>query len=126
MARSKNTIEQRKHKRFRVQYGAFVVFRFNDSKLGQIIDISRGGLAFRYVANGKQSKGPDQLDIMLAEKDFHIEKLPFKTIFDFEIPSVVAFNSLKTRRCGVQFGKFTQNQISQLESFIKNYTIGEA
>ena len=83
MIRGRNTIEQRVHKRFRVQYGDFIVFRFDDSKLGQIIDISKGGLAFRYVANGKQSKGPDQLDIMLAEKDFRMEKLPFKTISDF-------------------------------------------
>ena len=126
MIRGKNTIEQRKHERFRVQYGAFVAFRVDHSKLGQIIDISKGGLAFRYIANGKQSKGPDQLDIMLAEKDFHLKKLPFKAITDFEITSEIPLNSLQTRRCGVQFGKLTKSQISQLDFFIKNHTIGEA
>jgi hypothetical protein len=122
----KHSIEQRKHKRFRVQYGAFVAFRVYHRKLGQIIDISRGGLAFRYIANGKRSKGPDQLDIMLVEKDFHLKKLPFKTIADFEITSEIPLNSLQTRRCGVQFGKLTKSQISQLDFFIKNHTIGEA
>jgi hypothetical protein len=126
MISGKNPIERRKHKRFKVQYGAFAVFQSNVKKLGQIIDISRGGLAFRYLANGERFKGSDELDILLADNYFHLEKIPFRTISDFGIASEIPYNSITTRRCGVRFGELGQGQISRIEYFIHNYTIAEA
>jgi hypothetical protein len=126
MISGKNPIERRKHKRFKVQYGAFAIFQSNVKKLGQIIDISRGGLAFRYIANGERFKGSDELDVLLADNSFHLEKIPFRTISDFVITSEISVNFITTRRCGVRFGELGQDQVSRIEFFINNHTFGEA
>ena len=53
VADEKPIIERRKHKRFTVRAGASVTFVPYFSKQGQIVDISEGGLAFRYISGGK-------------------------------------------------------------------------
>ena len=53
IAKRKELMERRKHKRFQVQDSVFVVLRApwpRSAKVGQIIDMSRHGLAFRYIA----------------------------------------------------------------------------
>jgi len=44
-----------------MQKGAFVVFGSHASELGQIMDTSRGGLAFRYIACSDRSNGSSEL-----------------------------------------------------------------
>jgi hypothetical protein len=101
----------------------FVSFRPHDTRLGQIIDISMGGLAFRYVAMAEPSNGSDRLKIFPAEGDFYLNDVLFETVTDFgtyQIP----FTSISMRRSGVQFGELTHDQMSQLEDFICNHTAG--
>jgi hypothetical protein len=124
----KEIVERRKHKRFQVQDGAFAVAmppQPRSTPPGQIIDVSRGGLAFRYIAGEEGSNGSFELIILLANNNFHLDKVPFETISDFEIANEVPFSSITMRRRGVQFGKLTDKQISQLDYFIRNYTIGD-
>ena len=45
----------RKYQRFKAQDGAFALLWPYFSKRGQIIDISLGGLAFRYIASEEES-----------------------------------------------------------------------
>lgn len=67
MTNSKELFERRKHKRFHVQDGAFAVLRPHYAELlGQIIDISRGGVSFRYIASEELSNGSFKLDILLG------------------------------------------------------------
>ena len=49
--------ERRAHRRFKVQKGAYAALRNGSLKIGQIQNISKCGLAFRYLANGKQAEG---------------------------------------------------------------------
>jgi hypothetical protein len=118
-------VERRKYTRFRTRNGALIELRSQRGKLGEIIDISKGGLAFRYIDIGDRPKGSFELDIFLKETGFRLEKVPAKTISDFRTTKYFPFSSTKTRRQGVQFGELTQKQISQLEHFIRNYTAGE-
>jgi hypothetical protein len=118
-------VERRKYTRFRTRNGALIELRSQRGKLGEIIDISKGGLAFRYIDIGDRPKGSFELDIFLKETGFRLEKVPAKTISDFRTTKYFPFSSTKTRRQGVQFGELTQKQISQLEHFIRNYTTGE-
>ena len=124
MSREKH-VERRKYTRFRTRNGALIELRSQRGKLGEIIDISKGGLAFRYIDIGDRPKGSFELDIFLKETGFRLEKMPAKTISDFRTTKYFPFSSTKTRRQGVQFGELTQKQISQLEHFIRNYTAGE-
>jgi hypothetical protein len=92
---------------------------------GRIIDISREGLAFHYVTSEGGSNGSFELGILFAYHGFYCEKIPVKTISDFEVPDETRVNSIATRRRSVQFGELTEDQISQLEYFIQNLTKGE-
>lgn len=123
MSREKDLVEQREFKRFEVQEGAFAAMRGPVSKLGQIIDISKGGLAFRYIDTGVYPDRSFDLDILLTDNGFHLEEVPCKAISDSEITNEFQFSSITMRRLGAQFEELTHNQTSQLEYFIQNHTI---
>ena len=128
MANAKKPAERRKHKRFRVQPGrvAVVTPRWPHSTIvGDILDISKHGLAFRYVADEAPSNGSSDLTIVSAKPSFHLRKLPFKTVSNFEIAKA-PFSSMAPRRLSLQFGALTQDQASRLEYFIATHTTGEA
>lgn len=116
--------EKRRFRRFQAPRNAFALLRGPDGGLGQIIDISRGGLAFRYVSNGRQPKRSFQLDVFLANNGFHLEKVPFRTVSDFEVSKQALANSVTMRRCGVQFDELDQDHTSRLEYFLENCALG--
>lgn len=113
--------EQRKDKRFQVPQDAFAALGPDYIKVGQIINISMGGLAFRYLG----SEGPSnesELDIFLAGRAFYLYKLPFETVWDIVLDEK-PFSSLNMKVGGLQFGELTQRQISQLQYFIQDYAV---
>ncbi len=116
--------EKRRFTRFQAPENSFALLRGPAGKLGQIIDISKGGLALRYVANNGQPSKSSQLDIFLADNGFSLEKVSFEIVSDFEIGKQGPSSSITMRRCGVQFGSLNQDHIFQLEYFIKNYSLG--
>jgi hypothetical protein len=129
MTDTKQIVEQRKHKRFKVLEGAFAALRSpwpHSTRLGQIIDISMGGLAFGYIDIGGETGGPSELDIVLSVKNFYLYKVPFKEVSDFQMNKEVPFTFFVTRRCSVQFGELTQDQKHQIAYFVENYTTEEA
>jgi c-di-GMP-binding flagellar brake protein YcgR len=124
MRKQKKTIERREYQRFRAQEGTFAVFGPNSNKIGQITDISMGGLAFHYMP-GEEPNGSKELNIFLAESSFYLRKIPFDTVWDQDARQV-PFSSINIRRCGVEFGSLSDAQSSQLERFIESYTVGRA
>jgi hypothetical protein len=122
MSDDQQYLEQRKHQRFASKDGAFVNLRDNSNKLGQIIDISMGGLSYRYVENGI-NPGEYMLDIFLVGPDFRAESLPVHTVYDCEMKNNDTSEKLKVRRQGVQFQDLNGIQFTLLEHFIENYTI---
>ena len=132
IAKKKKLADQRNHERFRVQDSAFVVIRGpwpSTSKVGQIVNISMNGLGFRYIASYIASEvRPNQspeLDIVLSGSSFRLDKIPFESISDFQTANEAPLSSTTMRQSGVQFGQLTPYQISQLQYFVQNYTIGE-
>ncbi|UCD87623.1 MAG: hypothetical protein JSV01_07720 [Desulfobacterales bacterium] len=121
-------IELRKHKRFRADENALIVFRPHSIKVASIVDIGMGGLTFRYSDIGSKEplKELSELDIILLDRDFHLEKVPCESQRDWEIYKVHAGSrAITMRQCAVRFGELTQSQMLQLEHFIKNHTVGE-
>jgi hypothetical protein len=117
--------EHRKRKRFQVPGGVFVGFGPHANKVGQVVDVSMGGLAYRYVGS-EDSSGGSHLDIFVTDDDFYMGAVPFKTICDFQVVDRVPASPLTMRRCGVQFRKLSPKQNAQLEYFIQQHTLGEA
>jgi hypothetical protein len=119
-------VERRQQPRFKAVEGVFAALVNHHSKLGQIRDISRTGLSFRYIDHGDPSGEARELKIIIGSGGLYLDKLPFTKINDFEIKNERSFSSLKMRQIGLQFGKLTPQQQIHLENFIQNHTAGEA
>ena len=128
MEKKKNFSEMRKYRRHRTDGSALVVFSTPTHEficLGQILDISRGGLAIRYLALDEQTKGATQLEIFGAvDSNVHIGKLPCKVIYDIELIGESS-GMLKMRRCGVKFGELSKRQAAEIKSFIEVFGLPE-
>jgi hypothetical protein len=121
MSSAGERVERRKHKRYQVDNGALVLVGWYYEKVGRIIDISKGGLAFRYMPHEKEEDESD-LAIVLAETNFYLDEMPNRTISDFELADEIPAAPTTHRRRGVQFVDATDRQKAQIEFFINNYT----
>jgi hypothetical protein len=117
--------ERRKHKRFQAPKGLFAVIGPGFTKVGEVTDISMGGLAFRYLDRETPLNGA-YIDIFMIEEVFHFGKVSVKTISDVPVVGGTPSSLVTIRRCGVQFEDLTDRQVFQLENFIKNYATDEA
>jgi hypothetical protein len=118
--------EQRQHKRIQIEGRAdAVLFGPSSTKGVQIVDISKGGLAFRYVNSQKSSEGLFELDILWDHVDFSLIKLKVETISDYHIPNGFLLGVIPVRRCGAKFVELTEDQKSRLEHFVQNYKAAE-
>jgi hypothetical protein len=117
------SVERRGHKRFQVQNRSYAALSPNDTIWGDIIDISMGGLAFRYRPREGQADGLS-LDIFSTDGGFCLAHVPFATVADFEIPERKPPYCAAMRRRHVQFENLTHDQMSKLETFIQNYGTG--
>jgi hypothetical protein len=109
VAENKTSVERRKHERFQLPRSSFVAVRFHDTILGQIIDLSMSGLAFRYI--GKESLNGAHLDIFFIEDNFFWGDVPFVTVADFEtkllgkiVVNGIHPRRITVRRCGDNLG----------------------
>jgi hypothetical protein len=125
MAARRDVAEQRQYKRFQAKNGAFALSKASVNTLGQIVDISQGGLAFKYMAWGETTNGFSEIDILFAERFFYLQNLPCKVISDSEITLRNPFSSIRMRRLSVEFIALSSKQRSELKDFINNHTSGE-
>ena len=63
---------------------ALAVLKAKPLKMGQIVNISKGGLAFRYIDSEIEAGKSSKLDIVFAQNGFHLKKIPFKTVTDYK------------------------------------------
>lgn len=119
--------DRRKHQRIPIKTGVFAVIGPKSTQKCIVLDISLGGLAFRYYEGAEKlvkEVGDDKLgtiEITAVGKDFHLSNIPFKSIYDYELESEIPFDSLKIRKRGVGFGNMTPQQKSKLKGFIANH-----
>jgi len=120
MSASKPIVEQRKHKRYKVTKRAFAVLGPDAVKLCHLIDISKGGLSFRYFVDASDmEETANELDILGGE-DFYLERVPIRVVSDMLLENDSPFSSIAMRRRGVQFGNLTPRQKEQVEYFIND------
>ena len=117
--------ERRGSKRFHASMGAFAVLGPSAVKVGRVIDISMGGLAFRHVDKKEPMSGLNELDVFMIDDDFHVNKIPFEAVSDYEIANEGPSVHKRSRQSGLRFGALSSSQRSRLEYFIKNHTLGE-
>ncbi|WP_457554090.1 PilZ domain-containing protein [Desulfobacula sp.] len=123
MVGRKRTIERRKSKRYKAAEGAFAAISPHSDKLGQIVDISMGGLAFKYIdtsIENKENQTPSDETIFLSSMGFYVGDLPFKTISDTEVTDTPSFSSMKLREKHVQFTDLSFKQLFDLDYYLRN------
>jgi hypothetical protein len=123
MLNSKKTIERRSHERYQVQQGIYALLKNGSSKLGQIINISSGGLAFMYINHEKQIGEPVEVDIFISGNGYFLKGIPCKKISDIHVDNFVPFSTFEMRQLGVQFGEMSHGQAAQLDAFIQQYAL---
>ena len=123
MVGRKRTVERRKNKRYKAAEGAYAAISPNSHKLGQIIDISMGGLAFKYIDTSTENseKNPVPEDaIFLSSMGYYVGDLPFKTITDYEVTDAPSFSSMKVRKRHVKFTDLSFKQLFDLDYYLRN------
>jgi hypothetical protein len=125
MNSKKVTIERRREKRLKAAGGAYAVVGPHINKLGQIKDISRGGLAFKYLATEVKPDSSDVIDVFISKNDFYMQQIPVTTVSDFELKKEDPFSTVTLRQQSVQFGELTEDQSDQLKYLLQHHTVGE-
>ncbi len=123
MVGRKRTVERRKNKRYKAVEGAYAAISPNSHKLGQIIDISMGGLAFKYIDTSKDDDNdvhPLEETIFLSSMGYYVGDIPFKTIADYEVTNAPSFSSMKVRKRHVKFTDLSFKQLFDLDYYLRN------
>ncbi len=122
MTNSKGFIERRKHKRFNVKKGAFVVLSSDYKKMEQIKDIGWGGLSFLYYGAGEKSNGSIEVEILSTVDDFYLKKLRVRIVSDLAQGNKDSSSSISMRQVSMRFEKLMPKQKFLLNYFLKKYT----
>jgi len=112
--------DRRKHQRYSIKDGAYASINHHSGKLGQISNISFGGLSFTYIDNDiSVVEIPNPL-ITLRGFGNYVKDIPFQSIDDFKITNASSFSLMVMRRQRIQFSGLSDDQRSRLSEFIKN------
>jgi hypothetical protein len=145
MSSKKEFIEPKDHERFKVKSGAIAMIRTLsatqdntknmsldgnsfDTKVQycQIISINKGGLVLRYINKNDRSNEPAELDLLFIQDSIcftYLKNVPVKTVGVSQVPGNTSSSDIKMIQRDVKFGEMTLHQESQLDRFIKKYTI---
>ena len=104
---------------------AFAVIKSKPPRMGQIIEAGQDGLSFSYIENDKRLPNISEMDILFAEKEFHLSRLPFEPVEDTLMAQKKPFSTHSMKRMTVQFGKLTPHQKKQINHLLENFTTGE-
>ena len=120
-------IRQRKLQRFLAKDLTFGRLQSEfDEEIGQLLDISRSGLALRCFTDGKETQDYSELDIFLSGGDFAIGGISVKTVSDTELANRSPFSTVIFKRYSVKFENLTREQKAGLDYFLIHHTAGKA
>ena len=120
MARNDSTSQRRLFTRFPIKNNAMIAI---NSRLGELIDIGFGGLAFRY-ADAEPWPRPAMQSAMLCGADDFCLQVPLSVVSDTRLEPAATMGQPGTMwRRGMQFGELDADQLNQLIAFIRDNTI---
>lgn len=119
---------RRRLKRYPVVGGVFVVLNpvGHSSKLGTMVDISKGGLALQYLDVDGSVPDYSELDVFVSGHGMMIWRLPFTVVSRTALQEPNPFYSFISRRMGVKFNELPDGKHAKLASFIQTYGIHES
>ncbi|MFA6010935.1 MAG: PilZ domain-containing protein [Desulfobacteraceae bacterium] len=117
--------ERRTYPRYSVKDGAYAALSPDSTIMGQIVNIGRGGLCFRYIVHREQAFESVATHIFVGDNGFYLEKMPYKIVEDEQVDNGSSFSSIVMRQRRVQFSNLSSNQLAQLDYFLFNRTTGK-
>jgi hypothetical protein len=119
-------MEKRKHTRFLAQENVVAALRNRSTRIGQVKDISLGGLSFEHIDEGDLSLNHPERSLFLLVEDFHISRVPCRVVYDIPVREPIGspplLTQFETRRCGIEFVTLSEDQKAQLALLLKTCT----
>jgi len=116
--------ERRQHARFDVPNLVIALPKRSSAQIARIINISKGGVAVRYLDQSDWLGPANKIDI-LANSDFFMNNLPIKLVQDFKIDNDISFSITKERQCCLRFDQLSLEQQTKLDEFILQHTVSQ-
>jgi len=119
-------MERRKENRIKIKGGGFITDGNSSKKIGRIVNISRGGLAFHYLDTTFMPEDFScKVGVLLKEQNLFLPDILTNTISDFQVQYRTPFKNIPLRRRGIQFCSLSPWQYSQIHSAYFNLLPGE-
>jgi len=113
---------RRKENRYRVRDGVFAIDVHDPQRLGEILDISRSGISFRYMEGQNNFKPTTGLNIFSSTHSLFLNNFSFETISDIQIEGHPT-SAISMRRHSGKFTTLSQQQQKQLDDFIDLHSL---
>lgn len=113
---------RRKEPRYPVRDGAYAIDSHEPQRFGEILNISRSGIAFRYLDGHNNYKPATELGIFSSAHRIFVDSISFETISDFQI-SGHPTSRITMRRHSGRFSALTRQQEAELERFIQLHSM---
>ncbi len=117
--------ERRKYERYNVPQLAIAVPKRQTSQVARIINISKGGMAVRYLDQNDWLGNANAVDI-LVNSNFFMTNIPIENVCDFKVENEVSFSIISERQCCLQFGILSSEQELLINDFILTYSAGNS
>ncbi len=124
--RFNDNMEKRLLMRYPAIDGVVVAARPHTEIHGYMIDISLGGLSFRYIDSSLEKQSSSELTILISSPRFCLDRIPYRTVADFEMPAEFSFSSIRIRRRCVKFGQLNERQHHAIEELILTCSLLDA
>ena len=136
-------VERRKHKRYPMPTGTFVILR-NEMKrlrhhdrmsigeiamvlyksdlevMGQVTDMSLGGLAFRWDAGAMPNLGGVELDLLMAEQGIYLHNIPYRAV-ELQTDAKNQKSSTKAHRNAFRFTRLDTELKNRLRGVLAHH-----
>jgi hypothetical protein len=119
MIEKSSPTERRKHPRYNVGDNVLV---FSHDTFGQILDISRSGISYRYLTAKDDTIAADvELGFLNTENGFYLDKINCKVVRSNDSSPLHPSSNTFIRTNGIEFAQLTDEQHVILDNFLKKY-----
>ncbi len=111
-------MERRNHKRYVVKQGAYAASQPTATTIGPIIDISMGGLLFKYIFTNILDNEFSESLFLLGSLKHYTNNILFKIIDDFDDTNYPLSKSMQIRKRRIKFEDLSDSQRLELQHYI--------
>ncbi|BCS97118.1 hypothetical protein DSLASN_27500 [Desulfoluna limicola] len=126
--------ERRQHPRYNARNGTYVSMLPASTCMGQLLDVSVGGLTFRYIDHERGERNREETHVFIGDDSVYLDRIPSTIIEDvpvferssFDVHGLSRRSAKRMRQRRVRFNGLTPDQKAQLEYFLRYRTEGRA